>query len=73
MRKKTLELQNVDSKVLLLKILKEQLDLCDKKVGKILEEISPIFMEEDDTEELNSIEIEKLDIYEKIGQILEND
>ena len=73
MEKKTLESQNVDSKELLLKILKEQLDLYDKKVGKILEEVSPIFMEEDDTEELNSIEIEKLYIYEKIGQILEND
>ena len=60
-----------EDKELLISVLREQLKVCDDKIETLLEEDSCVFLEKELEEEMDYIEEERLDIYEKIGKMME--
>lgn len=68
---KSFEEKDNKDKELLISVLREQLKVCDDKIETLLEEDSCVFLEKELEEEMDYIEEERLDIYEKIGKMME--
>lgn len=68
---KGFEEKDNEDKELLISVLREQLKVCDDKIETLLEEDSCVFPEKELEEEMDYIEEERLDIYEKIGKMME--
>ncbi len=68
---KSFEEKDNEDKELLISVLREQLKVCDDKIETLLEEDSCVFLEKELEEEMDYIEEERLDIYEKIGKMME--
>lgn len=68
---KSFEEKDNEDKELLISVLREQLKVCDDKIETLLEEDSCVFPEKGLEEEMDYIEEERLDIYEKIGKMME--
>lgn len=68
---KSFEEKDNEDKELLISVLREQLKVCDDKIETLLEEGSCVFPEKELEEEMDYIEEERLDIYEKIGKMME--
>ncbi len=68
---KSFEEKDNEDKELLMSVLREQLKVCDDKIETLLEEDSCVFLEKELEEEMDYIEEERLDIYEKIGKMME--
>lgn len=68
---KSFEKKDNEDKELLISVLREQLKVCDDKIETLLEEDSCVFPEKELEEEMDYIEEERLDIYEKIGKMME--
>lgn len=68
---KSFEEKDNEDKELLMSVLREQLKVCDDKIETLLEEDSCVFPEKELEEEMDYIEEERLDIYKKIGKMME--
>lgn len=68
---KSFEEKDNEDKELLISVLREQLKVCDDKIETLLEEDSCVFPEKELEEKMDYIEEERLDIYEKIGKMME--